>query len=126
MSNERTPRLPKVWEAFVPIVFMMVIIIVSTVKWGIDPHMPIVASTIVAALVAMKCGYSWQAVLAGGLDSIKRTVEALIIIMCVGMLIGSWVWSGTMPAMVYYGLQIISPGAFLVVGAILTFIVGVA
>jgi NhaC family Na+:H+ antiporter len=126
MSKERTPRLPKVWEAFIPIVFMMVIIIVSTVKWGIEPHMPIVASSIVAALVAMKCGYSWQAVLAGGLDSIKRTVEALLIIMCVGMLIGSWVWSGTMPAMVYYGLELISPGAFLVVGCILTFIVGMA
>ena len=46
--------------------------------------------------------------------------------MCVGMLIGSWVWSGTMPAMVYYGLDLISPGAFLVVGAVLTAIVGLA
>ncbi|WP_206458871.1 Na+/H+ antiporter NhaC [Anaerovorax sp. IOR16] len=42
------------------------------------------------------------------------------------MLIGTWVWSGTIPAMVYYGLDLISPGAFLVVGTILTAIVGLA
>ncbi|MEG1314451.1 MAG: Na+/H+ antiporter NhaC [Anaerovoracaceae bacterium] len=126
MKTKRTARLPKVWEALVPIIFMMVIIIISTVKWGLSPHMPIIASCIVAAAMAIKCGYSWEDVAAGGLDSIKRTVEALLIIMCVGMLIGSWVWSGTMPAMVYYGLEIISPGAFLVVGCILTAIVGLA
>lgn len=126
MANERTPRLPTVWEALIPVVFMMFIIILSTVYWGMDPHMPIVASSVVATLVAMKCGNKFSSVLTGGLDGIKRTVEALIIIMCVGMLIGSWVWSGTMPAMVYYGLELIAPQAFLVVGAILTFIVGVS
>ncbi len=126
MTNERTVRLPKIWEALIPVIFLMVIIIISTVKWGIEPHMPIVASSIVAALIAMRCGHSWESVAAGGLDSIKGTVEALIIIMCVGMLIGSWVWSGTMPAMVYYGLKLITPGAFLVVGCILTLIVGIS
>ncbi|NLY81770.1 MAG: Na+/H+ antiporter NhaC [Clostridiales bacterium] len=126
MTNERTVRLPKIWEALIPVIFLMVIIIISTVKWGIEPHMPIVASSIVAALIAMRCGHSWGSVAAGGLDSIKGTVEALIIIMCVGMLIGSWVWSGTMPAMVYYGLKLITPGAFLVVGCILTLIVGIS
>lgn len=126
MAKERKPRLPKVWEAMIPVIFMMVIIILSTVKWGLDPHMPIVASCVVASLVAVKCGYTWADIAAGAFDSIRRTVEALLIIMCVGMLIGSWVWSGTMPAMVYYGLDLISPGAFLVVGAVLTAIVGLA
>ena len=119
-------RLPKLWESLVPIVFMMVLIIICTVKWGIEPHVPIVLSAIVAAGMAWKCGYRWDAIIAGVLDSINRAVEALIIIMCVGMLIGAWVWSGTMPAMVYYGLALIAPGAFLVVGAILTGIVGLA
>ena len=93
MGKKRTPRLPKVWEALVPIVFMMVIIILSTVKWGLDPHMPIIASCVVASLIAVKCGYSWEDIAAGAYDSIRRTVEAFLIIMCVGMLIGSWVWS---------------------------------
>ena len=126
MDSKREPRLPKLWEAAIPIVFMMIIIIIATVKWGMDPHVPLVLSCIVTAAVAMKCGYSWAAIIVGALDSIRRTVEALLIIMCVGMLIGSWIWAGTMPAMVYYGLEMISPGAFLVVGCILTAIVGIA
>lgn len=125
-KKEKTPRLPKLWEALIPVAFMMITIILATIKWGVEPHIPLVLSCVVTALVAMRCGYSWDAIITGGLDSIKRTTEAFLIIMCVGMLIGSWVWSGTMPAMVYYGLEIISPGAFLVVGCILTAIVGLA
>lgn len=119
-------RLPKFWEAIVPAVFMMIMIINCTVLWGIEPHIPIVLSCIVAAGMAVRCGYSWQAIISGVLDSIGRATEALIIVMIVGMLIGSWVLAGTMPAMVYYGLQLISPSIFLVVGAILCAIVGVA
>ncbi|NLT48081.1 MAG: Na+/H+ antiporter NhaC, partial [Clostridiales bacterium] len=108
-------RLPKLWEALVPAVFMMVLIIVCTVKWGIEPHIPIVVSCAVAALMAYRCGYRWDAIISGILDSIARATEALIIVMIVGMLIGTWVLAGTMPAMVYYGLDLISPSAFLVV-----------
>lgn len=119
-------RKPKIWEALIPIVFMMVFMILATVVWGVEPHVPIVLSCIVAALVAVRCGYTWQGISSAILDSINRAVEALLIIMCVGMLIGSWVWAGTMPAMVYYGLDIISAQAFLPLGCILTAIVGLA
>lgn len=119
-------RLPRLWEALVPILFMMVLIILCTVVWGIEPHVPLVLSCIVSAGMAFRCGYRWEAIISGVLDSIGRATEALLIVMVVGMLIGSWVWAGTMPAMVYYGLDLISPGAFLVVGVILTAIVGVA
>lgn len=126
MKEQKEARLPKLWEALIPIVFMMVFIIYATIKWEMEPHVPLVLSCVVAAAVAVVCGHRWTTIAAGILDSIRRTVEALVIIMCVGALIGSWVWAGTMPAMVYYGLDLISPGAFLVVGAILTGIVGIA
>lgn len=119
-------RLPKFWEALVPAVFMMALIITCTVAWGIEPHIPIVVSCVVAAGMAYRCGFRWQAIIIGVLDSIARATEALIIVMIVGMLIGTWVLAGTMPAMVYYGLDMISPSAFLVVGAILCGLVGLA
>lgn len=119
-------RLPKFWEALVPAVFMMVLIIICTVVWGIEPHIPIVLSCIVAALMAWRCGFRWEAIITGILDSIARATEALIIVMIVGMLIGTWVLAGTMPAMVYYGLDLISPSAFLAIGAVLCGIVGLA
>lgn len=119
-------RKPELWEAFVPVVFMMVIIILGTIIWGIEPHVPIVLACVVAALMAARCGHSWNSIVAGMLDSIGRAMEAMIIVMVVGMLIGTWVLAGTVPAMVYYGLDLISPSAFLVVGAILCAIVGLA
>lgn len=121
-----TKRKPKIWEALIPIAFMMATIIVATVLWGMEPHIPLVLSTIITAFMAWRCGYRWQDIISAILDSINRTVEALLIIMCVGMLIGSWVWAGTMPAMVYYGLDLVSPAAFLPLGCILTAIVGLA
>ena len=122
----KQPRKPKIWEALVPVAVLLITMVVGTLVWGADPHIPLVLSCIVTAVMAVICGNSWETILTGALDSIKSAIEALIIIMCVGMLIASWVWSGTMPAMVYYGLELISPGAFLVIGAVLCAIVGVA
>lgn len=124
--KETETRLPKLWEALVPVLFMMVLLFVSTIVWDIEPHIPIVVSCIVAALMAYRCGFRWEALITGILDGIARATEALIIVMIVGMLIGTWVLAGTMPAMVYYGLQLLSPAVFLIVGAVLTGIVGLA
>ena len=118
--------MPKVWEALIPVAAIMVFMIVGTVLWGMDPHIPLVLACVVTAFVAAACGYKWDAIITGALDSVKSAVEALLIILCVGMLIGSWVWAGTMPAMVYYGLKFISPSVFLALGLVLTAIVGLA
>lgn len=118
--------MPKVWEALIPVTAIMVFMIVGTVVWGMDPHIPLVLACVVTAFVAAACGYKWDAIITGALDSVKSAVEALLIILCVGMLIGSWVWAGTMPAMVYYGLKFISPSVFLALGLVLTAIVGLA
>lgn len=126
MSETKQPRMPKVWEALIPVVAIMVFMIVGTVSWGMDPHIPLVLACVVTAFVAAACGYKWDAIITGALDSVKSAVEALLIILCVGMLIGSWVWAGTMPAMVYYGLKFISPSVFLALGLVLTVIVGLA
>lgn len=122
----KTPHRPGFLLAIIPVIVLLATMILASQVWGIDPHVPLVISCVVTALIATICGYSWETIITAGLDAIRSAVEALLIIMCVGMLIGSWVWAGTMPAMVYYGLDLISPGAFLVVGAILCGLVGLA
>lgn len=124
--HPRTKREPKLWEALVPICGMAVIIVYSMLKLEIDPHIPIVLATVLAALMALWVGCTWSDIRDGMLASVYRAIEALIIVMCVGMLIGSWVLSGSVPAMIYYGLQFISPKFFLPTGCILCAIVSVA
>lgn len=121
-----TIRKPKVWEAMVPIVGMAIIIVYSMLILKVDPHIPIVISTILAGGMALKVGCSWEEIRNGMIESVYRAVEALIIVMIVGMLIGSWVLAGSVPAMIFYGLELISPKFFLPTGCILCAIVSVA
>ena len=48
------------------------------------------------------------------LDGIFQSLEAVLILLCIGILVGTWIASGTVPSMIYYGLKIISPKIFLV------------
>ena len=87
--------------------------------WGQDPHIPVLLACCVAMLVGKLCGHSYADMLAGGLNAVSQSLEAIIIILCVGCLIGSFEWTGTIPAVVYYGLQLISPKLFLPLACIL-------
>lgn len=119
-------REPKLWEALVPVIGMMLIILIGILNFGLEPHIPIVLACVLAALIAKKVGHSWNSILSGMLESINRALEALLIVMIVGMLIGSWVSAGTVPAMVYYGLGLITPKVFLPTGAVICAIVSIA
>lgn len=119
-------RKPKIWEALVPIVGMSIIIVYSMLVLRVEPHIPIVISTILAGIMALKVGCTWAEISEGMIESVYRAIEALIIVMIVGMLIGSWVLAGSVPAMIYYGLELISPKFFLPTGCILCAIVSVA
>ncbi len=55
MSETKQPRMPKVWEALIPVVAIMVFMIVGTVSWGMDPHIPLVLACVVTAFVAAAC-----------------------------------------------------------------------
>lgn len=89
-------------------------------------HIPLICSAIVAATVAIANGYKWSFLEAGILASINRSMQAMLILLVVGLLIGSWIAAGVVPAMIYYGLMILSPGIFLVASCILCAIVALA
>lgn len=122
--TKKTPRLPHLWEVLVPVVFMMALIIVCTVSWGVEPHIPILLSCVVAGIMAFRCGYSWQTIITGVLESIGRATEAMLIVMIVGMVIGSWIQAGTMSTLVYFGLELLTPQAFLLVGVFVVAFIG--
>jgi NhaC family Na+:H+ antiporter len=89
-------------------------------------HIPLIASACVASIVAIANGYKWAFLEQGILASINRSMQAILILMVVGLMIGSWISAGVVPAMIYYGLQILSPGIFLLAGCIICSIVSLA
>lgn len=127
-KGQRTKtRLPGKIEALVPIAVLLAIMISNYVfDWGQDPHIPVLIACAAAMIVGWRCGYNYKEMLAAALDAVNQSLEAIIIILCVGCLIGSFEWCGTIPAVVYYGLKCITPGMFLPLACILCAIVGIA
>ncbi|HHU68856.1 MAG TPA: Na+/H+ antiporter NhaC [Thermoanaerobacterales bacterium] len=109
-------RRPHYWEALIPVLSLTLFLLLSEFVFDLEPHIPLVLGCIVAAITAVKVGFNYEEITAGISESVYRAIEALIIIMIVGMLIGTWVLSGIIPAMVYYGLDLIGPKVFLITG----------
>ena len=82
-------------------------------------HILMLSSWIVVALFARFLGYTYTELETGAYELIQRAMGAVIILMCVGALIGAWISAGTVPIMIYAGLKIITPKLFLVTSFIL-------
>jgi len=72
----------------------------------------LVLASCVAALVGRRIGIPWSEVQNGIIDGIGVGLAPILILLAVGMLIGTWILAGTVPAMIYYGLQILNPAVF--------------
>ena len=66
-------------------------------------------AALVAGGIAWRLGYSWKELQEGVIEKISSSLPALMILWAVGLLIGSWVFSGTIPMIIYYGVDLINP-----------------
>ena len=121
-------RAPNFIEALIPIVVMMGLMIycLNYTEDYADAHMPLIVSIIVACIIGCLCGHSFSDMLAGMLDRLNATMEAILILCTVGLLVASFLMSGTIPALIYYGLDLLTPKLFLPVGCLMCAIVGMA
>ena len=127
MSKTKSVRLPNKIEALLPIVVLLALMIGNYIlEWGQDPHIPVLIACAVAMGVGYLCGVSYKDMLTGFLDAVNQSMEAIIIILCVGCMIGSFTWCGTIPAVVFYGLKLLSPAIFLPFICILCAAVGIS
>lgn len=116
-----------VLHALIPIAFLIGSLMYSIFVVGGSPHIPLALSACVAAAVAiLGLGYTWAELEEGIVETIKMSMGAIIILMIIGMIIGTWILGGVVPAMIYYGLQILSPSIFLVSACLLCCIVSLA
>lgn len=113
--------------AFIPVLFLIVTLAYSLRVLGSDPHIPLFTSAIFAALIGIfVLKVSWAEIEEGIVDTIKMSMGAIIILMIIGMVIGTWILSGIVPTMIFYGLKILSPSIFLVATLLMSSIVSLA
>lgn len=126
-TKPKTQRKANLGEALIPIIFLIAVLAYSLIKLGADPHIPLILGAFVAAIIGItKLGFTWRELEEGVLDTIKMAMQAVLILMIVGALIGTWILSGTVPSMIYWGLKILSPGIFLVATTLICSIVSLA
>ena len=127
-KKERTVRMPNFFEALLPILVMVGLMLyhfIGKTGYG-DAHMPLVVAIVVACIIGGICGHSFSDMLAGMLERLNATMEAILILCTVGLLVSSFMMSGTIPALIYYGLDLLTPKLFLPIGCVLCAIVGLA
>ena len=125
-TQELTPFL-----ALAPIIFLVALLASSVYLFGADSsyganQIALVLAACVAALVGRRVGISWREAQNGMIDGITVGLAPILILLSVGMLIGSWILCGTVPAMIYYGVQVLNPGIFYAASAAICAIVAIS
>ena len=104
-------------DAIAPIVVLIIMLSFSVYLYGDDSsyganQIALILSAGIASIIAIKNGYTWKEVETGIVKGIGMGMRAILILLAVGALIGTLIMSGTVPAMIYYGLNILSPSIF--------------
>ncbi|MEH7483836.1 Na+/H+ antiporter NhaC [Neobacillus drentensis] len=107
-------RLPYTWEIIVAFALLIGILVFSIAVLGLDVHIPFVILTGLTAALAIRMGYKWEDLEKSILASISSVMQAVLILIMVGMVVGSWIQGGIVPSLIYYGLELIHPQLFLV------------
>ncbi|MGW7899455.1 Na+/H+ antiporter NhaC [Staphylococcus shinii] len=113
-------------SAIVTLVTMITAMLFTVAVLEKEPHIPLLIGTAVAILITMLHGYEFNEVEEMMYKGIRHALPAIVIIILVGLVIGSWIGSGVVATMIYYGLQLIDPRYFLAVVIILCGIVALA
>ena len=113
METKRQKRDPYLWEALLSILGLIVFISLAILRYETDAHVPILLGVFVAAIVGLRAGFSWKEVETGMLDGITNSLQAIVILVIIGILIGVWILTGVVPTLLYYGLKILHPKIFL-------------
>ena len=125
------PLKPSILQALLPILFLIVALFINVRIFGdaaLDGSNQIILmlSAGVASIVAIRLGYKWKKIRSSIVKSISSALSSIIILLLIGSLAGTWLLSGVVPAMIYYGLQVLNPTIFLVAATIVCAVVSVA
>ena len=118
MINSQKKREPSFLESLLPLISVAFFLGIGYGIFKLRSEILLIAAAFISGLIALRLGYTWHDLEQGIVMSISKAMPAMLIVICVGLLIGSWIACGTIPMLVYYGLKIISPHFFLVTACI--------
>lgn len=120
-----------IWEALIPIIILVGLLAFNVYMYGDDAlsgsnQFILLIGAAVAAIVGFQNRVSYKAMLNEVADNIRSTTGAILILLFVGALAGTWMISGVIPSMIYYGLKLLNPSIFLPATVIICSIISIA
>ncbi len=114
---ENKYKEPSLLDAIIPIVILVFLLTSSVILFGDNSsygpnQIALLLAAGVAGIIGIKNGFSWREIEEGIVKGISLSLGAMLILLAVGALIGTWMLSGTVPTLIYYGLELLNPKLF--------------
>ncbi len=128
MTEKKEPSL---LLSLLPVFLLILLLASNVVLYGGDSsygpnQIALLLTAAFAGVLSLKLGYIWSELERSIVKSISSAMAAMLILLMIGSLSGTWLISGIVPAMIYYGLQILNPALFLFAACIVSAIVSLA
>lgn len=119
------------WEAMIPVIGLVAMLAYNVFVFGDDAlsgsnQFVLLLGASIAAIVGFRNKVSYKVMIAEIAENIKSTAGAILILLMVGALAGTWLISGIIPSMIYYGLQLLNPSIFLAASLVICAIISIA
>lgn len=117
MSELIQPKVPSMLDSMIPLIALVIMLTASVQLFGDNSsfgpnQIALLLAMGIAILIGLKNKHTWASIEKAIINGISISLGAILILLAVGALIGTWLLSGTVPTMVYYGLKIIDPSWF--------------
>ncbi len=130
MSENRSPS-PSLLQALIPIAVLITLLVLNVSYFGdhtLDGanQFALILASAVAGIIAITLGVKWTDISESMVRSISSAMPSILILLMIGALAGTWLLSGVVPTLIYYGLKIFHPKIFLFATVIITGLVSLA
>ena len=105
------------------LIVAIAILLVGIIVLGLDPHIPILINLALIFCVGRYMGVDWSDMIASMMKSLGDNISGVMVIMMVGVVVGSFMTCGTVPLVIYYGLKVMSAKWFLLWAVLICFVV---
>jgi Na+:H+ antiporter, NhaC family len=129
--TSKTVKSPTLFQSFIPVVVLVTLLGFNVFFFGGDAtygsnQIALILAGSVAAIIGLKLGFKWKFIEDGIVSSISSAMQAMLILLIIGALAGTWLISGIIPMLISYGTSLLSPTFFLVTACILSALISLS
>jgi len=129
--DHKEPRTPSLLQAIIPIAVLITLLVLNVVHFGdhtLDGanQFALILASAVAGIIAISLGVKWAHIRESMVKSIGSAMPSILILLMIGALAGTWLLSGVVPTLIYYGLKVFHPKIFLFATVIIAGMVSLA